>query len=250
MIRPKWPRQAVLHQWRGLSSKPPPRRARPSKNRPPSRGPPSRGPRPEWPQLKRRAPQHSAGTLHDDPDSDAALAAALRRKAPTKDEFAAMRGVSRGLGRSEVDWTALATEASKIREGPGRAALPWEKAPRAIKDEARGKGVAGAASSSSNNRNMLLVRGVSNNLTASDFYRLAPNSLSSWESSIKKGQSPSQNIKKHPANTPSSPAAARPQDPRAPRLLPSLVRHRLGRRLVPRQLHPTAAPRAPQDLPR
>ena len=287
MIRPKWPRQAVLHQWRGLSSKPSSRRAGPSSNHPRTRKP-----RTEWPQLKRRAPSQSTGALLDGhsldkalddtvrpksrktprraklhwakinevlqygtqekqatlvridkEESDEAFAAALRRKTSTKDEFVAKRGVSRGLGRSEVNWKGLATDAGKLNagklnagklnvgkpnagkpnagkpnagklnagklnasklnagklnaskpsagklsEGPGRAELPWEKI---TKTPEQGSHKKEGSSSSSNNRNMLLVRGVSTNLTASDFYRLAPNSLSTWESSIKKGQSAS-----------------------------------------------------------
>lgn len=38
-------------------------------------------------------------------------------------------------------------------------------------------------------KNMLLVGGLSTNLTARDFYRLAPNSLADWDSSIKMGMS-------------------------------------------------------------
>lgn len=134
----------------------------------------------------------------DKEESDEAFAAALRRKTSTKDEFVAKRGVSRGLGRSEVNWKGLATDAGKLNasnlgagklsEGPGRAELPWEKI---TKTPEQGSHKKDASSSSSNNRNMLLVRGVSTNLTASDFYRLAPNSLSTWESSIKKGESAS-----------------------------------------------------------
>jgi hypothetical protein len=36
-------------------------------------------------------------------------------------------------------------------------------------------------------KNMLLVGGLSMNLTARDFYRLAPSSLADWDSSIKMG---------------------------------------------------------------
>jgi hypothetical protein len=35
---------------------------------------------------------------------------------------------------------------------------------------------------------MLILHGLSPNLNASDFYRLAPSDLSSWQSVIKKGK--------------------------------------------------------------
>lgn len=179
MIRPKWPRQATLHQWRGVSSKPSSRRGRPSHHAPSGR------PRPEWPQLKRRAPSR---VLLDD-ESDEALSAELRRATPTKGDFVAKRGISRSLGRKEVDWTALTARASEIREAKEGSARGRGHGAEKSDIGAGGEAEHDVPASGSDTKNMLLVRGVSNNLNASDFYRLAPYSLSSWESSIKKGQS-------------------------------------------------------------
>jgi len=105
----------------------------------------------------------------------------MRRAAPTKKEFYGSKGEMSGRQRRNIDWSALSTDAGKLRKKTGSGG-------------AEDTIVYGdpdlSGSENDTSKKMMLIRAVSTNLTASDFYRLAPEStsLSNWDSTIRKVQ--------------------------------------------------------------
>ncbi|KAF4126562.1 hypothetical protein GMORB2_0298 [Geosmithia morbida] len=133
----------------------------------------------EWPQLRRRQQQETMttegdGTI-DDENTEARTANKAssdtgnnnKRRGPPR--RTAATSTSWVTSRDEVDWTALAAGADKIRRGEsGRGSV--------------------RKSSPDTSRTMLLIHGLGDNVSPTDFYRLAPKFLSGWDSTITKVQ--------------------------------------------------------------
>lgn len=173
MMRPRWPGQATLHQCQARSL----RLYSSHRDAPPTDT--------EWPQLKRRTPLPRTGTALDDKKFDAALAALLRARGSSSKEREGRKGVGRPIlhnSRTEIDWGALESSAKRLKQTIGADGVRQDQRRNGSSDKQKTTETKAAKT-----KNMLLVRGVSPNLTASDFFRLAPSSLSGWERIIKKG---------------------------------------------------------------
>ena len=111
------------------------------------------------------------------------------------------------------------------------------------------------AATKGDSKNMLLITGLSPNLRPADFFRLAPNDLSSWQAGIKRGavlpipRTPAPFIQILTQNN--SSATSLPHNPRADGHLPNLLRARRRRPLLrrqPRPPTPTLTPPSHQPL--
>lgn len=130
--------------------------------------------------LKRRSRRDSPSASEqqawiDSEVDEAELARKLAQVGRTRAEFDGLRERPRHFGRAEIDWSKL--ESANQNDGSNSA----EKRELSKEEMEMAKLDADAK------KHMLIIRGVSSNLTASDFHRIAPRSLADWSSSIKKG---------------------------------------------------------------
>jgi hypothetical protein len=155
-----------------------------------------------WPHLKRRARPDSpsrpaswnassAGHGIDVDADDKAFAAALSRTGSTKDEFMARSSLANAFrtgpnmppspSQDVSVWAKLESSAKLLRK-PGRRG-DAAAAPAGDKRQAK-------SLTRSDAKNMLTIRGLSTNLSPSDFSRLDPGGLAQWGSAFKKGNTP------------------------------------------------------------
>lgn len=134
----------------------------------------------------------------------------------------------------------------KSRQEPMKAELAIDDASRPLPGD-----LVTTPSKKSDSRVMLILEGLSPNLNASDFYRLAPNDLASWQSVIKKGMPTTAKLILLPSDTSLpfasiSPATAQPYDLRTPRTVSYILCHRNSSHLLPRSAYSSAPPQPAQ----